>query len=252
MPALEERTVRFLKRWGTLVELGLTAGALPPEPGQFYQIGVGDGIDHWLARPMSYFRLGEDGQSFLFRVVGKGTAWLAARRPGDVLRVQGPLGRGFPLTHPGPHVLVGGGAGVPPLWDLARRLQGQGEVQILIGGRSADDVAVAQHFRGLGTVQVVTEDGSRGFRGLVSQHLPQHGTLYACGPTPMLAAVARHAEQHALPAFLSLEAHMACGFGVCLGCTVERRRPEGEADPYRRYLRVCVEGPVVAAEEVLL
>jgi dihydroorotate dehydrogenase electron transfer subunit len=219
-----------------------------PEPGQFFEISTGDGLERWIRRPMAFYRTGRGFLSFLFRVVGEGTRWLAARRPGDRLDVLGPLGRGFPLDAPGPHALVGGGTGVPVLWELARRLGGQ-RVVIAIGGRSAPDVAMADDFRGLGEVRVATEDGSVGTRGTAVDILPPDGTVYACGPEGMLRAVKAHSAGRRV--YLSLEARMGCGFGACLGCTVERAVPP-EADPYLRYVRVCVEGPVFPAEAVRL
>jgi dihydroorotate dehydrogenase electron transfer subunit len=248
-PRLARWRVLKVEAVGAMVELtAAVPGEEEPWPGQFYDLACPG--DWRLRRPMSYFRRAPGTMSFLFRVVGEGTRRLAGLTPGEDLEVLGPLGRGFPLTAQGPHVLVGGGSGVPPLWDLARRLEGQ--VTVWIGGRGAADVAAADLFPGLAEVQVVTEDGSRGLKGLVTEALPREGTFYACGPVGMLRAVATHAQRSGQKAYLALEAIMGCGFGACLGCTVPLAHPDPRQGAYGRYARVCLEGPVFPAEEVVL
>lgn len=251
-PRILRTEVLANERWGSLVELKLRLVGPSPEPGQFYQLSVGRDVLHWLRRPMSYYRMGEGWLSFAFRVVGEGTRHLASLRPGAEMELFGPLGHGFPLTEPGPYWLIGGGSGIPPLWDLARRLWPRDRVGLRLGGRTAADVLLAEHFDDFGQVEVLTEDGSLGRQGLAGEALPTVGTLFACGPRGLLLAVAQHAERTGQKAYLALEAPMACGFGACLGCTVEAAQPRPEAGAYGQYLRVCVEGPVFAAAEVRL
>ncbi|MBX6394818.1 MAG: dihydroorotate dehydrogenase electron transfer subunit [Alicyclobacillaceae bacterium] len=228
-------------------------GPCPWTPGQFFHIRVGEGTDHVLRRPISLCE-GVDDRRFclVYRVVGAGTRWLARRRPGDVLDVLGPLGRGFPL-HPGDRrvLLVGGGVGVPPLVELAKRLCAQGaEVLSVVGFRNAEDVMLVDELGKSGPVWVVTEDGSAGRRGLVTdvvQEALQKPTdrFYACGPMPMLRALQERLGDR-LPGYVSLEERMGCGIGVCMGCVHLCRTPQGVW-----YRRVCTEGPVFPAGEVV-
>jgi len=237
-------------------------------PGQFVHVAcppgrVPDGLPGrpFLRRPFSLHdtdpRRGT--VTLLFRVKGTGTAALAALEPGDGLELLGPLGRGFPPPQEcGRAVLVGGGLGLAPLLLLAKELVGRlrrGElsgVELLAGLTGRDDLGLLEPFleqasAGLG-LTVATEDGTPGtVRGLVTDLLPAVlGTsagsvaVYACGPAPMLAAVARMARRAGVAeAWLSVEARMACGVGACRGCAVPA--PTGSRPAWRL---VCREGPV--------
>lgn len=238
---------------------------LATEPAQFFMIGV-PGAEVLLRRPFSVCGLPgtfEDSTpntvQILYRVLGKGTSLLAGLRPGATIHVLGPLGRGFrpPRRPEAVPVIVAGGIGSAPFPALIARLRGghPGPI-VLYGARTAGELPLLEWFRARASeLRVTTEDGSLGERGLVTEPLaellaraprpPLH--LYACGPTPMLKAVARLAVRHQVPCELSLEAPMACGFGVCLGCVVRTREPGSERI---RYERVCVEGPVMAAERL--
>ncbi len=230
-----------------------------PAPGQFYMLSAGDGRDTYLPRPFSFYRTFSPRRlSFLFRVVGPGTQALASAKARDRLQATGPLGHGFPLPErPLRAVLVGGGVGVPPLWSLGQALLQRGcEVTALIGARTKSALLGQSDLLALGLdVLVATDDGSRDHRGPVTELLSglSADAVYACGPEPMLRAVQAYAAERALPdAYLALEAAMACGYGVCLGCAVERRAPEPGLGPYGRYARVCREGPVFRWDEVTL
>jgi dihydroorotate dehydrogenase electron transfer subunit len=203
--------------------------------------------------------------------VGKGTEILASRRPGQEIDLLGPLGKGFSIPFdPGSVLLVAGGMGVAPLRALAARLcslpQGSGaqdhgadlgaKVTAIIGGKGSRDILCAEELRRLGTeVQVSTEDGSLGRRGLatdlVGEHLSKPAStndlpsiIYACGPRPMLAKVAQMASAAQIPCQVSLEEYMACGIGACMGCVVKTR---AEGIPYQL---VCKDGPVFEAERI--
>ncbi len=229
------------------------ARPLRAEPGQFVMLRVGEGIDPLLRRPFSIHRTdpGETGEfEILFRVVGRGTRLLSRLRAGDRVDALGPLGQGFrtDAEHP---VLVGGGVGVAPLLFLTERLLEQGRRPLLLlGARTDRDLLCHQDFTCLAVpCRVATEDGSAGEPGLVTGLLDRAldeaapGTaVYACGPPAMLAAVAGRCRRAGVPCQVSLEAHMACGVGACLGCVVP-----GTDEPY---LRVCREGPVVDANRV--
>jgi dihydroorotate dehydrogenase electron transfer subunit len=225
-------------------------------PGQFVMLSPGaipaaPRFDPLLPRPMAVFRREGPALEVLYKITGRGTALLAAARPGDAVRVVGPLGRGFPLPAPGERaVLVGGGTGIASLFDLAARAREAGPVSVLLGARSAADLMAVAEFEALGApLRVATEDGSAGRRGLVTELLEEAlgegpARVYACGPTPMMRRAAELAARAGRPCFASLENRMACGFGVCLGCAVPRA---GEG-----YALVCRDGPVFGADELRL
>ncbi len=229
------------------------------KPGQFIEVKVSDG-EPLLRRPFGIHRAQEGRVEILFEVVGKGSMLLSGMRRGDWLDIIGPLGNGFDysrLVRGKPAVLVAGGMGVAPLVFLAQRLakrtsqNAKNKTLVLLGARTKDHILCEREFKDFGCkVLVSTDDGSRGFKGYVSGLLEGQvskedygfSTLFACGPKPMLKAVSRICETFSLAAQLSLEAHMACGIGACLGCVVDTK------DGYKR---VCKEGPVFEANQIL-
>jgi len=233
-------------------------------PGQFAMIRCSEALT--LRRPFSIQRLVRDRGfacvEILYRVVGEGTAALSTIRAGDSLECLAPLGRPFTLPAARERaVLLGGGVGIPPMVALAEAILGSGgRTPLVIGGVGGQgDAACLTGLEDLETpVAVATLDGSAGTEGTVIDALvgewrggePAAGDrLYACGPTGMLAAVARLARHHGLSCEVSLEAIMGCGFGACVGCAVPRaaeRVAAGEA----RYALVCRDGPVFGAAEV--
>ena len=234
------------------------------QPGQFAMVRCLDALT--LRRPFSIQRLVRDDAfaciEILYRVVGEGTAALAAIRPGDSLECLGPLGQPFTLPQPAERaVLLGGGVGVPPMVALVEAvLQRGGRPPLVIGGVGGQqDIACLTGLRDVGIPFVVaTMDGSEGTTGTVIDALldvwgpegPAAGDrLYACGPTVMLAAVGRLARTHGLPCQVSLEAIMGCGFGACVGCAVPRSAAR-VSDGATRYALVCQEGPVFDACDV--
>lgn len=240
---------------------------LSARPGQFVMVKVHDSIDPLLRRPFGIFDVGispaeYDGgcaQTYLemlYRVVGKGTAMLSTLHHGDYLDVLAPLGRGFNPGDPsGEKVLVGGGIGLAPLYYLAKELVKTSKVRLFIGGRSREDILCVTEFERLGIeTYVATDDGTLGASGLVTDVLKRHlseatgdKTLFACGPMPMLKAVADIARQGSIACQVSLEAHMACGMGACLGCVVKGK---DHAEDHPDYRCVCKDGPVFAFDEL--
>jgi dihydroorotate dehydrogenase electron transfer subunit len=225
------------------------------QPGQFAMIQVADGIYPFLRRPMSFERILGDSVAFLFKVEGEGTELLARHAVGQTLSLQGPLGRGFALDDSfSRHILVAGGIGIAPFPALAEgiiRKCGKAP-EVIIGARSRDLVMCEQDFRQMGcAVHLTTDDGSMGHKGFAHEALerlsPAPGArVYACGPMPMMKAVSRLAMSLGVDCQVSLEAQMACGDGVCLGCVIESvREKEGE-----RMMRVCTDGPVFDASVV--
>lgn len=240
---------------GDVYRLTLRAPAIAAhaKPGQFVMIACAQGgYDPLLRRPFSLHQTSAEGTVQIFyKVVGRGTQQLAAVVPGQELSLLGPLGRGFCLIEDSPVCLVGGGIGIAPLLFLARQVIAAQPAQppvVLLGARTAAEVKVlAADFSGLGCqVQTATDDGSLGHHGYVSalltDHLDRVAKVYVCGPKAMMAEVARQCLQANRPCEVSLETHMACGLGACLGCTVH-----GADGAYRH---VCKHGPVMAAQEV--
>lgn len=226
------------------------------EPGQFVnvRVAVDDSTDPLLRRPFSLYRRFANGDwSIVYRVVGRGTQALSRVRPGDSIDVLGPLGNGFRRVEGAKKVLlVGGGVGVPPLHFLAQALAGEVELKAILGFATERLAFGITEFAALGIeAEVATDDGSLGHKGLVTdllQPLIQDGTwdgVYACGPRPMLQAVARISSQAGVPAQLAFEEMMGCGVGACLSCVIPVRTGGGV-----EYQRVCKEGPVFSGEEV--
>jgi dihydroorotate dehydrogenase electron transfer subunit len=227
------------------------------QPGQFVQVRVREGHEPLLRLPLSLAGVDPDAGTIdlLYEVRGPKTRALAGVRTGESLRCLGPLGVGFTLPAGDARVLlVGGGIGVPPLLFLGHCLRREGgRPELLVGARTA-----ARHLPGrlltpaAVTLRLATDDGSAGHRGPVTELLVDSLTtapataVCACGPEPMLAAVAALCRQFGVPCQVSLEAYMACGIGICVGCVVEVAAPPG-ASPYERYRRVCVDGPVFDA-----
>jgi dihydroorotate dehydrogenase electron transfer subunit len=226
-----------------------------PSPGQFLEIKVCDNGLPLLRRPVSIHGIKGSKVKVIYEVVGEGTRILSGRGPGEFLDIIGPLGKGFTYaaknTGASPDILVAGGMGVAPLVFLAGKMKPDKNL-VLIGARSKKQILCRSEFRNLGCkVLVATDDGSSGFKGKVTELLKEilskqacptgFGNIYACGPQPMLKAVAEISGREGIPCQLSLERHMACGFGACLGCVVSTKSG---------YKRVCKEGPVFAAEEL--
>jgi NAD(P)H-flavin reductase len=219
-----------------------------PDAGQFAMLasakrwGAGEDERPYLPRAFSYARFANGEAHFLLEDVGPGTRRLCELSPGEGLWLLGPLGAGFQPPRDGRRaLLVGGGVGVAPLAILQ---DGLDDATVLLGFRDA------QHAEGaalLSGALVATDDGSVGHHGLVTDLLSgeldgdAHASVYACGPPAMLEAVRATCAERAVPAQLALESGMACGFGACFGCVVATR--DG-------YARVCVDGPVVAAERL--
>jgi dihydroorotate dehydrogenase electron transfer subunit len=235
-----------------LLRLTAPGIAAKARPGQFVMLKVAQGLDPLLARPFSIHGVEGGDLLILYRVAGKGTRLLSQVKEGEALTLWGPLGRGFELSAARP-VLVAGGMGAAPLALVAERLLDQGrEVRFLCGlasaGQSRAMIGRLGYLPGAASlrVQVATEDGSLGVKGLVTALMPEAlawgDAVLACGPMPMLKAVAKLCAEHQVPCQVSLEAPMACGVGACLGCAI----PAAGGG----YLRACQEGPVMDATQV--
>jgi len=238
-----------------ILEFGLDGGGRsvkPPVPGQFYQFDCGGGPEHMLPRPLSVHGVTTwDSKatvlSFLVEAVGWGTERLCSLADGDEVKLLGPLGKGFSGVQEGKALLVAGGMGIAPLFFLASEMDRHGtEYDLLAGFRTQ-----RRSYRLLsgleGGVEVYTEDGSLGEKGMVSDGTGRlaggaYRAVYACGPQAMMAVVAGFSEEAGVPCEVSLASRMACGIGSCRGCVKEGRE--------RGNLCVCSDGPVFDSREV--
>ncbi len=209
-------------------------------PGQFVNIQL-DGL--FLRRPISVCDYDAQNLTILYKVVGKGTQALAAMAAGQTLDILTGLGNGYDLSVSGGHpVLLGGGVGVPPMYNLARKLLAQGKkVSVILGFNTKSEIFYEEAFQSLGcAVTVTTVDGSYGIKGFVTDALPEDYTyFYACGPEPMLKAVYKASKTSGQ---MSFEKRMGCGFGACMGCSCKT---------ITGYKRICKEGPVMKKEDIL-
>jgi dihydroorotate dehydrogenase electron transfer subunit len=244
-------------------------------PGQFVNIKLTDNCQPLLRRPFSIHRVEGRNIEILYEVVGRGTEILAKKEAGEYLDVIGPLGNGFDCRRPTllgrqagtnnqRQILVAGGMGVAPLLFLAERLMKRNtqyaclpadramrNTTVLIGARTKGGLLCENDFKKLDcSVKISTDDGSTGLKGRVTDLLKtllstndQRPTIiYACGPKPMLKEVCRLSVRYKIPSQVSLEEHLACGIGACLGCVVNTTGG---------YQRVCKEGPVFEAEKII-
>ena len=245
-----------------LSRLEVPEAVLEVHPGQFLQLQPRPAglLSPYLRIPMSVAGVdpAEGTVDVLYDRVGQKTRVLSRLPGGETIGCLGPLGNRFPRPEgEGSAVLVGGGIGLPPLLFLGRRLCREGrDVRLLAGARSADrHLPEALLHPAAASVLRATDDGSLGHPGRVTDLLvpalegaAPKPTVYTCGPHPMMASVARLCADRGIGCHASLEEYMACGFGVCVGCVVGRA--ENGLDPYHRYSRICVDGPVYDARTV--
>jgi dihydroorotate dehydrogenase electron transfer subunit len=254
-----------------LFSIGLEWKGVTVQPGQFVMLRVSDSLDPLLRRPFGVYKvLGRrpvvkstgafkgTGIEVLYAVVGRGTALLSGRVAGDSVGILGPIGNGFPFPPKNKRVImVAGSVGTAPFYLLADMLGA--DSTLIIGARGIEAAALARDFKALKCkLSVVTEDGSVGAKGLVTDILKKvlakeksgSSVVYACGPTGMLRAVTAVAEAAGVEAYVSLERTMACGIGVCLGCAVKGVPHDPKPGRPPEYAMVCSDGPVFKGSDI--
>jgi len=230
-------------------------------PGQFVMVRLEGGTTPFLSRPFSLYSVYSRGDDtfveIFYKVVGKGTEALSRLQEGDALDILGPLGKGFdvPLSCR-KIVLIAGGIGVPPLSFLAQRYGGDNrnmEIICYVGAGSSEALVGLDRLEEIcSVVEISTDDGSRGYHGLVTglferdldPYADDTTRIYSCGPRPMLAGLQVLLKDRSVVCQVSLEERMACGIGACLGCVVRTRGDSSEL------VRVCKEGPVFDIKNV--
>lgn len=224
-------------------------------PGQFVHIRVSDSFEPLLRRPISIASIDEKAgeMTIIYRAEGRGTTILSQKRAGDEVDVLGPLGNGFPVEETATGetaILIGGGIGVPPLYELSKQLTAKGvKCTHVLGFQSKDVVFYEEEFSKLGETHIVTVDGSRGTAGFVTTVMAELGdefsTYYSCGPMPMLEAIEK--MYAGKKGFLSFEQRMGCGIGACFACVCQTTEGSEKA-----YIKVCSDGPVFPAGVVAI
>lgn len=232
-------------------------------PGQFVTLHLPGNLTPLLRRPFSIHRLLKDnkrviGVEILYKVIGGFTEKLTRATAGDPINLLGPIGKGFTVSKNFKKLaLVGGGIGIAPLVFLADTITETGgclsDSIACLGGKTSDDILCKTVFKSFDiTVRTTTDDGSEGEQGIVTRPLEKWVTsnnpdmIYACGPMPMLKAVAQIANENELPCEISIETIMACGLGACLGCAVNKN------ETTEKYQHVCIDGPVFNAKKINL
>ena len=212
-------------------------------PGQFVNIAL---AGKFLRRPISVSDYDEQTITLIYKIVGEGTKQMSGMHAGEKLDLLTGLGNGFDTSKATDKcLLVGGGVGVPPLYNLAKKLLAEGrQVIVILGFNTASELFYEKEFKALGCeVVVTTVDGSKGVKGFVTTAIEElkidFGYFYTCGPLPMLKALYDHTEQDGQ---LSFEERMGCGFGACMGCSCKTKYGNK---------RICVDGPVLDKKEVI-
>ena len=233
-----ERNERIAEKVWRMVLRGDTTGVVP---GQFVEIAV---PGCYLRRPISVSDIEGELLTIIYKIVGAGTAAMAKMQAGETLDILSGLGNGYDLEKaPDDVLLIGGGVGVPPLIYLAKQLRAQGKhVRVVMGFNTRQEVFAEESFAALGCeVEVCTMDGSYGQQGVVTDRIEKPAPYYyACGPMPMLRAIAKTVGTHGQ---MSMEERMGCGVGICVGCSIETKNG---------VKRVCKEGPVFNVDELTL
>ena len=231
------------------MELSFPKGAALAKPGQFIAMYCND-KSKLLPRPISICGINKEEGTLrvVYRVAGEGTKEFSEMKEGDTLEVMGPLGNGFALKEE-KAIIIGGGIGIPPMLELAKQLNV--EKTVVLGYRTS--TFLKDEFEAVCDVKVATEDGSQGTKGTAIDAIEKYGVegkvIYACGPMPMLKALAVYAEEHGMEAQISLEERMACGIGACLGCICKTKEKGHHTNVNNT--RICKDGPVFDAKEVV-
>jgi len=210
-------------------------------PGQFVNIRI-EGM--YLRRPISVCDARGDALTLIYKVVGKGTEAMANMPAGTKLDILSGLGNGYDLEKCGENpLLIGGGAGVPPMYLLAKKLIAAGKKPaVILGFNTSAEIFYEEEFKALGVETIVTTvDGSYGVKGFVTDGMKgvDYSSVCCCGPEPMLKAVYNASETSGQ---FSFEERMGCGFGACMGCTCKTKYGNK---------RICKDGPVLVKEEII-
>lgn len=252
MRDFESRIIENKKISDEFYALKFSAGWKNYDPGQFVMISI-PGDEVFFRRPFGILDTKKGVAEVCYKVVGRGTGALSKAKAGAKINVLGPCGRGFSVPKgKAVCVLVAGGYGIAPLIGLAEKIaKAKREVILFYGAKTASRLLYMKRLRKMGVkLELATEDGKKGAKGFVTDLLEKKlggfdsPHLFACGPDGLLKKVAAIGRSKKIPAQISIESHMACGIGVCLGCVCKDAKGD--------YVRVCREGPVFNVKEINL
>ena len=223
-------------------------------PGQFISVYCKDN-SRILPRPISVCEIDKEKGALriVYRIAGKGTDEFSHMQAGDTVDIMGPLGNGFPMEEAkGKRIfLMGGGIGIPPMVQTAK--EAEAEITVIAGYRNSE-IFLKEELEKAGKLVVATEDGSVGTKGNVMDAIRENNleadVIFACGPTPMLRAIKKYAEENNILCYLSMEEKMACGIGACLACVCKSKEKDSHSHVHNK--RVCKDGPVFLSTEVEL
>jgi dihydroorotate dehydrogenase electron transfer subunit len=222
------------------------------KPGQFAHIKIG--IEPLVRRPFTIYDFSNREVTLLVKLVGQGTRQLCRKKCGEGVGFLGPLGNGFSInSKANNHIIVAGGIGIAPFYLLAKRLiKNNHNVRLLFGAKNKGQLYALDDFESMSIpIDITTEDGSLGKKGVVSEllegYLKKRTQIYACGPEGMLKVVYQMARRRKISCHVCLERMVVCGFGACGSCVIKVKLNRGNF----RYSRICVEGPVYQAERVV-
>lgn len=232
--------------------------ALSAKAGQFVSVYC-KAEDKILPRPISICQINTNDMTIrlVYRIAGKGTKEFSSYKKGDTIELMGPLGNGFPVDTIEPMskvILLGGGIGIPPMVGCAEALKEKGIRTVSVMGYRDNETFLQEELKSVCKSYVATEDGSVGTMGNVIDALNNNridgNVIFACGPTPMLSAIKDYARIRGITCYISMEERMACGIGACLACVCKSDTVDEHSKVKNK--RVCKEGPVFLAEDILL
>lgn len=214
-------------------------GDISGYPGQFYMVRAWNGLDPFLSRPLSISDIQGEHISFVYELRGKGTKELSLIKTDETIQLTGPLGNGFTVNEDLKSAVVSGGVGIAPMIYLLKKYHKRMD---MFAGFRAEPYLIDECFAHSNNLHVASEEGLGWHKGLVTEliNVDDYDVIYACGPEPMLKALAEMIKNKTI-LYISMENHMACGIGSCLGCTIQTRHG---------IKRVCKDGPVFEANEV--
>jgi len=227
------------------------------KPGQIVHVDCGEGTT--LRRPISICECDGDCLRLGYEVRGKGTDWMASRKPGDAISLLGALGNGFTVEEGKSALLVGGGIGIYPLLSAGKAcIAAGGKAEAAFGFRNVSLINSLELFESRGVkTNVITDDGSNGRKGFVTEIVKEKlaaggiDVVYVCGPRGMMAAVAALCEEAGVRCEVSMEERMGCGVGACLACVCKTMFVDNAGVVGEQYKRVCVDGPVFDSKEII-
>lgn len=227
------------------------------EPGQFINILPRSNFPRTMRRPMSISHQDKDSLKIIYKPIGIGTELMKSWKVGDDVDVIGPLGNSWDYSHDKDYVLIGGGVGLAPIMNLYEKIKKRKNVYLFLGAQDEKEHFLEHSPKD--NIYISTDNGTKGIKGNLFDALKriltiknlQNKVMYVCGPPKMMEALKFFSNDNNIECYLALETIMACGFGICQGCTVEMCNNVNITDSYRqKYGLVCIDGPIFKSNEV--